>query len=183
MPAGSIAVEGALPDGVQITALTTQVDDRGDLTEVFRASSYPEWPMVQWNVVNSAANVLRGVHCHRRHHDVITVLRGQASIGMQDVRPWSPTLGAAAVVTLKGASPAMVAIPPGVAHAFYFCEPSTHLYGVSEYWNLDDELGCHWSDPELTIPWPPFDPQLSARDAGAGTFRDLVRELFEPSSR
>ena len=46
-------------------------------------------------------------------------------------------------------------IPHGVAHGFYFAEPSLHLYGVTKYWDVGDELACHWADPGWRFPGPP----------------------------
>src|SRR5437868_3513527 len=135
---GSMLVRGQLAEGVLVEDLARQVDHRGDLTEIFRATSYPDAAMVQWNAVRSDANVLRGVHCHRRHHDVIVVVQGRAAIGLQDLRPSSRTVGAAAVVEVGGDAPVSIAIPPGVAHGFYFFEPSLHVYGVSEFWDVAD---------------------------------------------
>jgi len=70
-----------------------------------------------------------------------------------------------------------VSIPTGVAHGFYFHEPSVHLYAVSHYWDPADELACHWTDPDLGIPWPAAEPILSERDAAAGTLSQLRDQL------
>ncbi len=42
---------------------------------------------------------------------------------------------------------------------------------------MDDELGCHWADPALRIPWEISEVKLSERDSGSGVFSDLLREL------
>ena len=68
-------------------------------------------------------------------------------------------------------------IPPGVAHGFYFLEPSLHVYAVSEYWNPADELGCHWADPDLELQWPDPSPLVSERDARSQSLRALLAEL------
>ena len=69
-----------------------------------------------------------------------------------------------------------IRIPPGVAHGFYFTRTLLHLYGVSHYWNLADELGCHSADPK-PLDWPVREPHLSQRDASAGSLRELVDTL------
>lgn len=127
----------------------------------------------QWNVVSSNAGVLRGVHVHHRHDDYLCVVRGRAVVGLHDLRPDSPTRGRAAAVTLRAERPGAIVIPHGVAHGFWFPEPSVHLYAVSHAWDPDDELGCRWDDPELEIPWTPEAPLLSARDAAAGSVAEL----------
>ena len=123
-----------------------------------RRSFVEEWDTgispVQWNIVSSEAGTLRGVHVHIRHDDYLTTLRGRASVGLRDLRRGSPTEGMSALVELAEDPLTALLIPHGVAHGFYFAEPSLHLYGVTKYWDVGDELACHWADPQLEIPWP-----------------------------
>ena len=174
-PAASLA--GLLPDGVELHPLTTHADERGSFTELFRES----WPTgvrpVQWNVVRSEPNVLRGVHVHIVHADYLTVVDGHATVGLRDLRRDSPTSGLATAVELRADEMAAIVIPTGVAHGFWFREPSLHVYAVTAYWDTADELGCHWADPGLELPWDPVDPALSARDASAGTLDELLAQL------
>ena len=165
-----------LLEGVVLRPLLTHRDERGWLSEIFRQ----EWPTgivpVQWNAVRSGAGVLRGVHVHVRHTDHIALLLGRASFGLHDLRPASPTFGRAALVEVSEDGLATLTIPPGVAHGFYFHEPTLLVYGVTAYWDPDDEMGCHWADPGLGIAWPTCHPVLSPRDAAAGRLHDLARD-------
>ena len=159
-----------LPAGVGVRALSTHVDERGCFTELFRDEWGTGVAPVQWNAVSSAAGVLRGVHCHPLHADAITVARGRMMLGLSDMRADSPTAGHACVVDLDAGAMALVTIPRGVAHGFYFPQPSLHIYAVDRTWNLDDELGCRWDDPELGIDWGDVrEPLISARDAQLGS--------------
>lgn len=162
-----------LPAGVSHVTLWPHVDERGAFTEVFRSSWELEVAPAQWNVVSSAANVLRGVHAHWRHTDYLLVAAGRATIGLHDLRDGSPTAGLGAAVELVADAPAALVIPPGVAHGFYFHQPSIHVYGVSHEWDPADELGCRWDDPELDIEWPCTAPLLSERDRTLGPLSDL----------
>jgi dTDP-4-dehydrorhamnose 3,5-epimerase len=74
-------------------------------------------------------------------------------------------------------NPELVVIPSGVAHGFQFHDMSVHLYSVSSYWNMADELGCKWDDPELLISWPGKDALLSPRDQSAAPLKNLMLEL------
>lgn len=160
--------------GVVVTRLEPHEDSRGRFTEVFRAS----WPTgvepIQWNVVTSAANVMRGFHVHTRHSDYLTCVSGALLLGVKDIRAGSPTEGRAEMHWLRPEDGVAVTVPPGVAHGFYYEQPSVHLYSVSEYWNHDDELGCHWNDADIGLNWPCTAPQTSDRDRDAGTFADMV---------
>ena len=163
--------------GVERIHLESRADAAGVSTRLF----HREWQLgihpVQWNVVRSEADVLRGVHVHVVHEDYFVLLRGQMLLGLRDLRPGAPTEDNTAVLELKADRLEAIRIPPGVAHGFYFIRSSLHLYSVSHYWNLADELGCHWADPELRLDWPVREPRLSPRDASAGSLRDLVDTL------
>lgn len=160
--------------GVNLHRLTSHHDHRGSFTESFREEWGLGWRPLQWNVVRSAANVLRGVHMHRRHSDYLLVIDGRATIGLCDLRAGSPTESVATALAMD-ASQAFVAveIPPGVAHGFYFHTPAMHMYAVSHYWDEADELGCQWNDSGLGIAWPMHAPTLSPRDAALGPLSAL----------
>mgnify|MGYP003939067931 CR=1 FL=1 len=85
----------------------------------------------------------------------------------------SPTEGLGTTVELDASAPAALVIPVGVAHGFYFHEPSIHVYAVSHEFDPADELGCRWDDSELDIAWPCADPLLSQRDQGLGPLTEL----------
>jgi dTDP-4-dehydrorhamnose 3,5-epimerase len=172
-----VASNQELPVGVALRNLHGHLDFRGRFTEVFRREWNTGVDPVQWNVVSSATRVLRGVHVHRQHSDYFILLSGCASIGLRDLRRSSRSAGLAAVVELRSDVLQALTIPPGVAHGFYFHEPSIHLYSVSRYFDPTDELGCHWSDPALEIPWQPTDPVVSERDASAPPLSALLDQL------
>ena len=163
--------------GVGRRPLAMHADSRGAFTEAFRNSWGTGIEPVQWNLVRSHPGVLRGVHVHLRHDDYLIVVSGSATIGLRDLRRDSPTEGRTAMIELRGDALTALTIPPGVAHGFYFREPSIHLYAVSDYWNAADELGCHWADPDLQLRWPTVSPTLSPRDASAPSLQDLLIEL------
>jgi dTDP-4-dehydrorhamnose 3,5-epimerase len=173
----TLPVTGTLPHDLRLSALVPHRDDRGTFLELYREEWQTGVDPVQWNAVDTEAGVLRGVHVHPRHDDYLTVVRGHATIGVRDLREGSPSEGTAACVELSGESPTAISIPHGVAHGFYFHEPSTHIYSVSHYWDLADELGCRWDDPGLEIPWPQQEAQISPRDAALPSLDALLGEL------
>jgi dTDP-4-dehydrorhamnose 3,5-epimerase len=175
-----VAAAQHLPAGTTLHALQPHADDRGSFTELYRAEWGTGVEPIQWNAVRSEAGVVRGVHVHLRHDDYLTVPFGRAFVGLRDLRVGSSTEGLTALVELGEDRPGALVIPHGVAHGFYFERPSLHVYAVSEYWDLSDELGCRWDDPELEIPWPVPSARVSARDAAAQPLRALLEEL-EPS--
>lgn len=173
----------ALPAGVALHQLTSHRDERGSFTELYRREWGTGVDPLQWNVVASEAGVLRGVHVHVRHADYLTVVRGRASVGLRDLRSRSQTAGRSALVELRAEAMTAIVIPPGVAHGFLFHEPSTHVYAVTHYWDLEDELGCHWADPALEIPWPEPPAMLSERDSAAPSLDALLAQLEPHQAR
>ncbi|HEY6532309.1 MAG TPA: dTDP-4-dehydrorhamnose 3,5-epimerase family protein [Acidimicrobiales bacterium] len=164
--------------GVSFYELESRRDDRGALTELFRS----EWGIgvepVQWNVVSSFPGVMRGVHCHHRHDDLLGVAHGELVLGLADARTDSPTFRRTELVRVRALS-TVVRVPVGVAHGFYFEEPTTMVYAVTDYWDPDDELGCRWDAPDLGIDWPASigSPQLSPRDEEAGSFSQVIDQV------
>ncbi|WP_158082212.1 dTDP-4-dehydrorhamnose 3,5-epimerase family protein [Paenibacillus ferrarius] len=177
-----------LPHGVRKLPLKTIGDSRGTLMEVYRAEWFNESPIaLQWNLNHSNPGTLRGFHVHSDHHDYLTVLMGRLHLGLQDMRPWSPTYGMATLTTIHAGEPVLIHIPPGVGHGFWYDQYAIHTYGVSQYWNSDDELACRWDDKDIKVPWPFTEPQyLSEKDQKAGTFEHmqslLLKQLFPPTS-
>lgn len=163
-------------DGLLVIELRSHDDERGALVEFSRQRWTPNEEWVQWNAVRSETGVLRGVHCHVTHSDYITMGVGSMVLGLRDLRPDSPTRHRSQVIQIRAGSLAVV-IPPGVAHGFYFPEPSLTIYGVTHEWSTADELGCRWDDPALGLDWPCSNPLLSARDRVAGTLAELEQQV------
>jgi len=177
MNSAAMALPPDLPVGVSVNHLRMHRDERGVFTELFRESWLDGARFLQWNGVISAAGVLRGVHVHLRHADYLVVLQGRGLFGLRDLRPGSPTEGLVAMVELEGNAQATLRIPPGVAHGFYFLEPSLHVYAVSHYWDMADELGCRFDDPALGIAWPNALPMLSERDRNLPPLADILPRI------
>lgn len=167
----------ALPWRVEVHPIAEHQDDRGSFREIYRQSWSGHGPSVQWNVVRSRGNVLRGVHAHVRHVDYLTMADGEMILGLHDPRPASPSYGRSILLRLEAEDPHLVVVPPGVCHGFFFAEPAVHIYGVSEYWDGLDEFGCAWDDPALNLAWPCEAPVLSDRDRTAGTYAELCASL------
>lgn len=172
-----------LPDGVRVLDLIAHRDERGVFTELYREQWETGVAPIQWNAVQSNAGVLRGVHVHSRHDDYLTMAAGRMTLGLCDLRPGSATHMRALTLEIAADQPRAVAIPPGVAHGFYFPEPSVHVYAVSHYWDAADELGCRWDDPGLGIPWAHSQAQLSERDEQLQPLDSLVTELAAAMQR
>lgn len=154
-------------------------DDRGRFSEMFRAEWFPQrsWQPVQVNRSHSVANTLRGLHYHHKQADYWHCLAGTLRIGLYDLRPSSPTLGAAQTIDVSGDDFTGVFIPPGVAHGFYAVTDLTLIYVVDNYYDGADELGVAWNDPALGLDWKvSTTPIVSERDAANPMLADLPND-------
>jgi len=164
-------------DGIVIRELMPHADARGTLMELYR-QDWGRFPApLQWNLVRSAANTLRGVHVHRGHDDYLVVLDGAMHLGLHDIRPDSPTFGRSMLITLTAEAGKSAFVPRGVMHGFCFLEASVYVYGLTACWTPADDLGCSWRDPDLGIAWPVTDPVVSERDRNAPPLSTLKASL------
>jgi dTDP-4-dehydrorhamnose 3,5-epimerase len=163
--------------GLEIRALVPHEDERGIFTEIYREEWGTTPRPVQWNVVTSRAGTLRGVHVHLRHADYLVLVSGRMWLGLADLRDTRGDQPGRAVIEITAFQPVAIAIPARVAHGFLFAEDSMHVYGVTEYFDPADELGCRWDDPALALQWPIVPSRVSARDAGLPSFSELRTRL------
>jgi len=87
-------------------------------------------------------------------------------VGLADLR--RPHEGIATLtVELRGDEPAVLYLPPGVAHGFYAVTDLDLIYFVTRYYDSSDEHSVAWDDPALGVPWGVEEPILSERDRTA----------------
>lgn len=176
-PGHATEEDDMLPCGVERRRIRALGDSRGSFVEIFRESWGLEVRPLQWGLLQTEAGVLRGVHVHPRHDEFILVTAGKMLLGIKDLRRDSPTFGRAGLLTLAGERLELVTLPHGVAHGFYHATQGSLLLASSHYYDPSDDIGCHWADPELGIPWPVHDPVLSERDRKARSFAELMDAL------
>lgn len=169
--------------GVTVHTFDSIEDTRGALAEIHR----DEWKLaprpVQWNLIRTDANVLRGVHVHCLRWDYIVVIDGLGTVGLTDVRRDQRSFARSMVIEMTGDRPTVVTIPPGVAHGIYANTALKHLYGLTVGWDgSDEELGCRYDDPALSIKWPGARPLLLQRDLDLPDFAALLRRYEAATS-
>jgi dTDP-4-dehydrorhamnose 3,5-epimerase len=129
-------------------------------------------------MVRSEANVLRGVHVHRKHTDYLLMADGEMVLIVNDARAESVTRGLTALLRLQATEPHLAVIPVGVAHGFYFPASACHVYGVTHGFDGTDEFGCHWQDVNLGLDGLFDAPKLSGRDRAAGSYTQMIDALW-----
>jgi len=173
-------LQTALP-GVLIIEPTVFGDTRGFFLESFQQQRYAEagidLPFVQDNHSRSRRGVLRGLHFQktRPQGKLVSVTRGAVYDVAVDIDPASPTCGRFVGVELNDENHRQLWVPPGYAHGFcVLSEVVDFTYKCTDYYDPSDEGGLAWNDPEVAIPWPIENPQLSAKDQLNPTLRELL---------
>ena len=164
-------------EGVFVRELKPNRDHRGELVEVYREQWGDGWRAFQFNAVFSEPNVLRGVHVHASHYDYVVLIEGRMLLGLHDMRPNLPTARRSSLTEHAGRARCGVVIPPGVAHGFFFMEPSLVLYGLARAWDRSDEFLCRWNAEELGLQWPTREPILIERDVTAPDYASCCAEF------
>ncbi len=172
-------VETALP-GVLIIEPKAFGDHRGFFLETFQVERYREagitLPFVQDNHSRSQRGVLRGLHFQktRPQGKLVSVSRGAVYDVAVDIDPASATYGRFVGVELNDDNHRQMWVPPGYAHGFcVLSEVADFQYKCTDFYFPADEGGLLWNDPDVGIPWPITEPQLSAKDANNPRLRDL----------
>ena len=171
-------------EGLLVVRWPTHGDERGFFRQTYQVAEIGaalgrEPVLRQGNHSRSDPGVLRGFHAEP-WDKLVYVVRGQAMAAIADIRPQSPTFGAARTFRL-GEPPhgerIRLFIAQGLANSFLTLgtEQVDYLYDVSDYWRPDVEKpSIAWDDPDLAVAWPVADPVLSDADRANPKLRELV---------
>jgi len=115
----------------------------------------------------SYQHVLRGLHFQTPPHDhtkLVFCASGRILDAVVDLRVGSPTYAKHVVLELDAERPAVLYLPPGLAHGFLALTPhALMVYNVTTEYAPSHDAGILWSS--AGIPWPIADPIVSDRDA------------------
>lgn len=107
-----------LPFGLKFKEVTTHVDDRGSVCEMFDSRwNWNNNPLVFSYVFTIRPGVIKGWGIHKKHEDRYFVLFGEMETVLYDERPKSPTKGLVSKIYLSHYKRRLMNIPAGVWHA------------------------------------------------------------------
>lgn len=167
-------------EGVYIIEQSVFADDRGcfvktfhedifkekGLESIFRESYYSE----------SKKNVIRGMHFQTPPHDhakIATVIVGEITDVILDIRKNSPTFGEYITVNLSRKNRKSVYIPRGFAHGFCSLEDDSVVYYMtSSVYAPQNDKGIRWDS--FGCNWDVNDPIISQRDANFICFNEFL---------
>jgi dTDP-4-dehydrorhamnose 3,5-epimerase len=147
-------------EGVVVKDLTTHLDGRGDVIELWSQSWAEREKLIQpAHVYQSATDygVVKCWHYHNIHTDQFTVTRGKIQVALVDIRPSSPTFGHVNSVLLGIQRPRLIKIPPMIMHGWKaLSAPEVIVVNLqSHVYDPSDEYRVPW-DCVLTEVWEPL---------------------------
>ena len=89
----------------------------------FRRLGKPALILFNGVLLNPKKNVLRGMHFHQRHDEYFHLISGHCLVGLKDIRPDSPTLGAHSLYEMFSSDMSVLVFPRGIIHGWFFYEP------------------------------------------------------------
>ena len=162
-------------------------DERGLFTRTFDADVFDAHfgagrsaTFVQDSQSRSVQGVLRGMHGRSGLGEakLVRCARGAVYDVLVDIRRDSATFGMQEAFLLDDTTFRHLYVPPGFLHGFQALTPEADVcYRIDRPHNPAEDLGVHPHDPDLAIAWPQAVTRMSARDAGAGSWQDLLAKL------
>jgi dTDP-4-dehydrorhamnose 3,5-epimerase len=163
-------------------------DDRGLFTRTFDAEIFDEYlgtpgisaSFVQDSQSRSAKGVIRGLHgrAGRGEAKLVRCANGAVHDVLIDIRKDSPTFALRQAFLLDDNDFRHLYVPPGFLHGFQALTTTADVcYRIDRPHDPAEDLAVAYNDPDLSIDWPLPVSTVSARDAGAGSWTELVKHL------
>jgi dTDP-4-dehydrorhamnose 3,5-epimerase len=183
-----VRIEQATLAGVAVLVPAPFRDERGFFTRTFDAETFDEWvgvpgaaaTFVQDSQSRSARAVIRGLHGRdgRGEAKLVRCANGAIVDVLVDARPDSPTFGQHEAFTLDDNDFRHLYVPPGLLHGFQVLTDTADVcYRIDRPHDPTEDLAVAHDDPDLGIDWPLPVSSMSARDAAAGSWAQLVTRL------
>ncbi|MBU8823761.1 dTDP-4-dehydrorhamnose 3,5-epimerase [Mycolicibacterium goodii] len=163
-------------------------DERGLFTRTFDAHIFDDHlgrpgisaSFVQDSQSRSSQGVVRGMHGRsgRGEAKLVRCAHGAVHDVLVDIRPDSPTFGRQQAFLLDDKDFRHLYVPPGFLHGFQALTATADVcYRIDRPHDPSEDLAVAYNDPDLGIDWPLPITMISPRDAGAGSWADLLRHM------
>ena len=143
-------------EGVELKPLVTHPDERGFFRELIRVTDeFFKEGFGQWSHSLMYPGVSKAWHVHSHQIDWWYVPIGTLKVALNDRRDGSPTRGETMELFLgENAPPAILKIPPGVAHGCKAIGGVSHLFYVtSRTYDPKEEGRIAHDDPSIGYDW------------------------------
>jgi dTDP-4-dehydrorhamnose 3,5-epimerase len=162
-------------------------DERGLFTRTFDAAVFDSYigipsasAFVQDSQSRSVQGVVRGMHGRsgRGEAKLVRCAHGAVFDVVVDIRRDSATFRTQQSFLLDDDEFRHLYIPPGCLHGFQaLTETADVCYRIDRPHDPSEDLAVAYDDPDLAIPWPRPVTYVSARDANAGSWNELLNHL------
>jgi dTDP-4-dehydrorhamnose 3,5-epimerase len=163
-------------------------DNRGLFTRTFDAAIFDDYlgrpgisaSFVQDSQSRSVSGTIRGMHGRsgRGEAKLVRCANGAVHDVLVDIRTDSPTFGQLQAFLLDDNVFRHLYVPPGFLHGFQSLTATADVcYRIDRPHDPAEDLAVAYNDPDLAIDWPLAVSVISARDAGAGSWTELVKHL------
>ena len=146
-------------------------DERGYFFESYQKNKFKEiglpFYFPQDNQVYSKKNVIRGLHYQliKPQGKLVRAIYGEILDVAVDVRKNSPNFGDHVSVRLSEKNKKMLYVPEGFAHGYSVLSDECIVsYKCTNVYNLKNEYGIIWNDPNINIIWRIDNPIISNKD-------------------
>jgi len=168
--------------GVLIFVPAPHYDDRGFFTRTFDAATALRHGLdpggfLQDSQSRSKMGVVRGLHGRSGSGEakLVRCARGAVHDVLVDARPSSATFGQSEAYQLDDDLFWHLYVPPGFLHGFQaLSEFADVCYRIDRMHDPTEDIAVRYDDPDLAIGWPLPVTAISARDAAAGSWQDLL---------
>lgn len=191
---GPVRVEETELVGVVVMVPTPFRDERGVFTRTFDAEIFDDHlgdpgasaRFVQDSQSRSQLGVVRGMHGRsgRGEAKLVRCAHGAVHDVVVDIRQDSPTFGCWQSFRLDDEHFRHLYVPPGFLHGFQALTPTADVcYRIDRPHDPQEDLAVAHDDADLAITWPLPVTRVSARDAEAPSWRQLLTHLGELTNR
>jgi dTDP-4-dehydrorhamnose 3,5-epimerase len=174
--------------GVVVLVPQPHRDERGLFTRTFDVDIFDSYlgvpgasaGFVQDSQSRSVQGVVRGMHGRsgRGESKLVRCAHGAIHDVVVDIRRDSPTFGRKQAFLLDDNDFRHLYIPAGFLHGFQALTPVADVcYRIDRPHDPTEDIGVTPADPDLAIAWPQPVTRVSDRDAGAGSWQDLLARL------
>lgn len=164
MQAGGVAI-----DGVRLTPLVGNPDDRGELFVLLTVADVDLelGPVQHVYSVTAEPGSIRAWVFHKRQHDRLAYFQGDFRVVLYDIRAESPTFGRLQVLDVGADNPVRLVIPPFVVHGV-----QNRGSGPSSFVNMPTRPYDPANPDKSRLPWDhPGIPYDFAGPSGAAVAR------------
>ena len=163
-------------------------DDRGLFTRTFDAEIFDDYlkspgasaAFVQDSQSRSRQGVIRGMHGRSGAGEakLVRCANGAVHDVLIDIRRESPTFRQQQAFVLDDKDFRHLYVPPGFLHGFQALSATADVcYRIDRPHDPAEDLAVAYNDLDLAIDWPLPVTVISERDAGAGSWAELLTHL------